>query len=87
MINLYEVTETNKMIEEENLDVREPDDGKGRLGGRRPCMGPGPTGRMCAAAAIFIREFRPAGAVAGYHFQLVSTDSGGRSPAGRGRVV
>ena len=22
MINLYEVTETNKMIEEENLDVR-----------------------------------------------------------------
>jgi len=46
----------------------EPDDGKGRLGGRRPCMGPGPTGRMCAAAAIFIREFRPAGAVAGGHF-------------------
>lgn len=34
------------------LAEREPDDGKGRLGGRRPCMGPGPTGRMCAAAAI-----------------------------------
>ena len=66
------------------LAEREPDDGKGRLGGRRPCMDPGPTGRMCAAAAIFIREFRPAGAVAGCHFQLVSTDSGGRSPAGRG---
>ena len=60
------------------LAEREPDDGKGRLCGRRPCMGPGPTGRMCAAAAIFIREFRPAGAVAGCHFQLVSTDSGGR---------